>query len=849
MADHQIRISSDVGSAMSGFKQLKSAFNDLTKDTLKVGGKGASQEFQKTTQEAQKLSKEIKFQQDVLKNQADLVKKLNAEINSGRRLTASNKGGVGSSISDTDIQARKSQLEAAVKDYNQEKRRLNDLSKVVKDQNKNNSVSGGDSGGGFLNSSFGKVATVATAGLLATGVAIRVMSSLIAPAIEAASGRIRLRGLGLSQKRLDEVEATGSQFGFSKDESRGHAEELLRATGSTDRLNSFQLLSRTTGQDPSQLFGAAGSFRQSGSSNKESFKLIKDTLAGAVAAGFDQSRSIEILQSIADKTETLAQTRNVDPKVISDLVMRTMSGSSYFQQNSGRTMGAIGGLDSLFTGGGTGTGLAVQSLAQLYKGQGRSTTDLLYQSRQGLFNSQDAPQRVEQYLSNFLDQATHSKIKAGGGLDQLSGDQLKQVTMAFTNLVKKSGGNISDDTSMALFKGFLTKTEADRQKFLQEQAKVVQEQQKTSLDYLQSSDNTLLKMNSLLQDIKLEIADGLVAGLNKILDFLGLGSGKGILNDVFGTVSNDVAEAMKKAQMGSSGNGGGMPSYMGGNDPASRAINDLDKGTQPTKYNAGKTMGGRSGSYSNTDFSNLPSTATYNKNFKPISDEDLKKLNFNKQSIENFRKYDPIVVDAALRHGIDPNYLRGIITQESSWKAGAKAWNKNVNLPGGQGLFQFTTGTGKMYGLKDEADRLDPVKSSDAAARYVKDLLKRRHGNFSEAIKGYIDPKDVGWHDRNIVNKANQFANIQSKSNKEQTTVVESLQNAYEMFKDQKIKEQSKVENNDSDKYNMNMSGADIKELNKTLKMMQEKQKKKPVISSQISQINQYALNHSETVV
>lgn len=830
MSDHKIRISSDVGSAMAGIKQLKTAFNDLTKETLKVGGKGASQEFQKTTQEAQKLSKEVKFQQDVLKNQAEYIKRLNAEINSGRRTVATGKGGIGSTISDADIQARKGQLQDAVKDYNQERKRLNDLNKVIKDQNKNsnNNANISDSGSGFLNSGFGKVATIATAGLLATGVAVRVMASLIGPAVEAATGRIRLRGLGVSQKRLDEVEAYGSQFGFSKNESRAHAEELLRATGSTDRLNSFQLLSRISGQDPSQLFGAAGSFRQSGSSNKESFKLIKDTLAGAVAAGFDQSRSIEILQSIADKTETLAQTRNVDPKVISDLVMRTMSGSSYFQQNSGRAMGAIGGLDSLFTGGGTGTGLAVQSLAQLYKGQGRSTTDLLYESRQGLFNSKDAPERIEQYLSNFLDQSTNSKIKAGGGLDQLSGDQLKQVTMAFTNLVKKSGGNISDDTSMALFKGFLTKTEGDRQKFLQEQAKVVQEQQKTSIDYLQSSDNKLLQMNSLLQDIKLEIADGLVAGLNKILDFLGLGSNRGIFGQVFGTVSADVGEAMKKAQMGN--NGGGVPSYMGGNDPASRAINDLDKGTQPTNYGGARTMGNRGNGGSEPQIS--PFRSILNRANPLATAPKLTGTN------KDWGMVDPRLYGIAQKANTDLSFKPNFTSAYRS-----QAQQNALNVKGKATVSNHTYGHAVDVGIaglskQQIREALDFFNSQP----YTKaEIHGGNHIHVDYLPPDYETPSQKRKKEEKMAKKGGagklQSA-AQMQRRQAQNLTQEDHDHAHEMGTTVPMKPDKDGSINEA-----------LKTLSQTLKMMQEKQKKKPVINSQISQINQYALNHSETVV
>ena len=772
--EKSIKISSDVSGVTKGVAEISKAFKKLGE--IKVG----------TNLKNKDVNNALKEQKEVIVSTQKEISRLSVEL--------------GKAMDDRKVKLLRDQIKGLKEDLKTSKNLIKDIN--AGGPGGGRSAPGASVGGG---GGFGLSAGVIAGGaVLAASVITKAISSLITPSFEAAASRSRLRGLGVSQSQLGGIEQSGAGFGYGASDSRAQAESLLRGTGSASQLSSFQLLSRSTGIDIEQLMGVGGSLRNSGFSNKQSVQFIKDTLASAVAAGFDKSRSMDILSSIADKTEALAQNRSVNPNVIADLVTRTMSGSSYFQQNSGRSMSAINGLNSLYTGGGVGTGLAYQSLSQLYKGQNRSPIDLLYQTRQGLFNANDAPERISSYLGNLISLSTNKSVVGGGGVGQLSDDQLKNVTMTLTDIIKKSGGNISDDTSMEIIKGFLGKTGADRDKFLSEKAKQTESLEKQSLDFLKSTDNTLLKVDSVLEDIKLLISDGIVANLVKVINWLGLNDSTSTLNFA------------KRAAGSFSGDQSGAPKdYFDSTGNLLPGVK-LDKNGNPYRESA-SSGGGNSGNYSAVASSTGGgASSSYPSQYRAIPDESLKKIGFNDKMISRFRQFDPYIVAAAQKYGVDANQLRAIVTQESSWNTGAKAFNKNVGLPGGQGLFQFIKSTGSMYGLSSE-DRLDPAKASDAGARYLKDLMNRNHGNFSQAIKGYIDPRDVGWHDRNIVNKASQFSMIQSEANAAPIGMNELMAFA-------------------------------MQDLNKTLKNMQEKQKKEPVIKSDISNAARMSLNHSETI-
>lgn len=66
----------------------------------------------------------------------------------------------------------------------------------------------------------------------------------------------------------------------------------------------------------------------------------------------------------------------------------------------------------------------------------------------------------------------------------------------------------------------------------------------------------------------------------------------------------------------------------------------------------------------------------------------------------------------------DNALLNAIMKIESGGRADA------VSPTGARGLFQFTKGTGKQYGLMTNADRLDPIKNYEAMKRLTADNIK-----------------------------------------------------------------------------------------------------------------------------
>lgn len=93
--------------------------------------------------------------------------------------------------------------------------------------------------------------------------------------------------------------------------------------------------------------------------------------------------------------------------------------------------------------------------------------------------------------------------------------------------------------------------------------------------------------------------------------------------------------------------------------------------------------------------------------------------------------YDSIIMDAANRAGVSPDLLRKQIWYESDF-------NPKAQSPTGpRGLGQFTKATGAAFGLVTDDDFFDPIKSVNAAATHMAELVKKFGGDELKAMLAY----------------------------------------------------------------------------------------------------------------
>jgi len=86
------------------------------------------------------------------------------------------------------------------------------------------------------------------------------------------------------------------------------------------------------------------------------------------------------------------------------------------------------------------------------------------------------------------------------------------------------------------------------------------------------------------------------------------------------------------------------------------------------------------------------------------------------------------MIESAKRYGIDPRILRTVCFIESRFRASA------VSPKGARGLMQFMPKTAAAYGLQNPHD---PKAAMDAAAHYLRDLLRKFGGRVDLALAAY----------------------------------------------------------------------------------------------------------------
>lgn len=90
--------------------------------------------------------------------------------------------------------------------------------------------------------------------------------------------------------------------------------------------------------------------------------------------------------------------------------------------------------------------------------------------------------------------------------------------------------------------------------------------------------------------------------------------------------------------------------------------------------------------------------------------------------------YDSLIVKYAQKHGVDPNLVKAMIKQESSFNPLAKSG------VGAVGLMQLMPDTAKEVGV---TDRTSPEQNIEGGIKYIKKKLKEQNGNVELALAAY----------------------------------------------------------------------------------------------------------------
>ncbi len=89
---------------------------------------------------------------------------------------------------------------------------------------------------------------------------------------------------------------------------------------------------------------------------------------------------------------------------------------------------------------------------------------------------------------------------------------------------------------------------------------------------------------------------------------------------------------------------------------------------------------------------------------------------------------DRMILEAGVKHGVDPKLIYYVIQQESRFKVTAKS-GKNA-----QGLMQMIPATAERFKV---TDIYDPAQNIEGGVKYLRWLLKRFDGNVNLALAGY----------------------------------------------------------------------------------------------------------------
>lgn len=127
---------------------------------------------------------------------------------------------------------------------------------------------------------------------------------------------------------------------------------------------------------------------------------------------------------------------------------------------------------------------------------------------------------------------------------------------------------------------------------------------------------------------------------------------------------------------------------------------------------------------------NISDQAPYLMREQPQSDMTVKVPQPSKEGAALLGWMRPAMSNLERLYNLPAGLLRSVALAESGGDQFA------TSKAGAQGMFQLMPGTSKDLGLKGN-DVFDPMKSADAAARYLSQLLRRSGGDLNKALASY----------------------------------------------------------------------------------------------------------------
>jgi soluble lytic murein transglycosylase-like protein len=104
------------------------------------------------------------------------------------------------------------------------------------------------------------------------------------------------------------------------------------------------------------------------------------------------------------------------------------------------------------------------------------------------------------------------------------------------------------------------------------------------------------------------------------------------------------------------------------------------------------------------------------------------------EAVERARRYEPLIVAAAIKHRVDPRLLWTVAWLETRFRHYDERGRVIASPAGAKGIMQIMPATAARYGWRDERDATQAI---DVAARYLRDLQEKFAGKLDLILAAY----------------------------------------------------------------------------------------------------------------